>query len=188
MATNKIPAKIVKNKDNNGQYRIGLIIALEDLLSDPINIEKEIKQFELNYIKLIVDLKRLLGDTKSKKINNPKNYWVVGLLLNNFSTNNRFVIVNYADAIADDLNISKTYVRFLMNFHTFFDKNKIDERIPISHYYELIKKFRKLKKANIVDDVIRLLKEYADNNNLPAHKEFRKILSNMLKTKKTNNS
>jgi|GEM_PF-4203363 len=184
MTTNKILTKIVKNKDVNGQYRIGLIIVLEDLLKDPINIEKEAKQFEADYLKLVTDLKRLLDNAKSKK--NPKDYWTIGKLLNDFSSNSRFIVTNYVEAIANDLGISKSYIRFLMNFSSLLAKKYVNKRVPITHYYELIKKARKLSKANLINDVIKLLKEYVDNNNLPTSKKFRKILSDMLKAEDLN--
>lgn len=179
---NKVPVRIVQSQDMHGNKKVGVMLDLSYYGESPDDAEEKIKQFKELYFKTLQKAKDLYKATKKKK-NNSKYYWRLSRLLQEFNslTENEFVITNYRTALERDFNLTDSYIGVIFDLGKFFNEDEILEEIPMSVYFELTIKKRKLEKLGLFEKEKHKLLSMAKEGRTIEHKEYRRILSNTIK-------
>ena len=180
---NKVPVKIVQATDMHGNKQVGVMLDIAYYNNTKGNPDKKVKKFEDVYFETIKNAKNLYN-TKSKRGKNSIYYWKLSklLLTLNEKTETEFEITNYRTALQRDFGITDSYIGVLFDFGKFFHEEEVINTIPMSVYFEITIKARKLEKLGLLEkEKINLIK-LAKEGKVPDHKGYRKILSEMIKT------
>jgi hypothetical protein len=158
------------------------MLDVDNYFKKDLNVERELKQFKIEYNLLIENAKNFMLETKHRKKGNARIYWKLARALHDFleRSNNKFRITNYRKAFERDLDLTDSVIGILLDFARFFKENEIDDRISISLYYEIVRKARKLEKVGLLQSAKIQLSQMADNNVSQDAKKYRRMLEQMI--------
>lgn len=181
----KIPVKIVELTSPSGKTAVDVMIDVFDY-NEIEDAQDEIRKFKKKYFELVKKTQKILPKDKSKR--KTSHFWQVGKLLYDFnkSIKNQFEITNYNSAIVRDFELYPTphVVAEIIQFGELFKKKDVSDKIVMSTYRELIWKSNSLKEKKMLEKEKKRLLERAKKNTLPNHKEYRKELDKLIKSKK----
>lgn len=179
----KIPVKVVWVTDINNNIHSSVMLAMEELVNKSGRVDYSVvKKFNDDYKKLIVKCKEIMSSHSNKNRIQPIGYWKVGNMLNTFveQKESNFRFTNYRIAFQKDLEVTDSYIGIIMDFPKFFEEEEVLNEIPMSYYFELLLKARKLSDSNkFKGEKENLIKLYYDHR-LPDHKRYRKMLKDNL--------
>lgn len=183
MATGKrIPVKVIQVKDMHGKQHTSVMLDMNFFFQPTDTYHQRLEDFKSKYLKLLEEARGVIKNHSKRKGRNAMFYWSLGELLSEFksSITSDFYFTNYLDALERDLKISNRYIGIMIDFADFYEKNEVSNTIPMSHYFEVLSKARKLKQRGRLglakQDLVRL----SSKNMLPDHKSLRKNLAEML--------
>ena len=179
---NKIPIKIVELSSPSGQTAIDVMIDVYDF-DDIENPQQKIKEFKEKYFELVKKAKNIMPEKREEKI--PSVYWKIANLFKKFSdsTNNKFEITNYNEALERDFGLSSRYVRELIIFANLFKKNEIHDSISMAIYRALVWKKNQLEEiGELKNEKLRLIKR-AKNNESIKREAYKKELNILVESK-----
>ena len=180
----KIPVRITWIKNEKGKVESEVLIGLEHVFDGGISISKKIEKFKKRYIELVKKSQKIMPKDKSKR--KTSHFWKIGKLLYDFnkSIENEFEITNYQQAVIRDFGLyDRSQVGHIIQFGEFFKKKDISDEISMSTYLELIWKANLLKKAGNLEKEKKRLLRRAKDKTLSPHKEYRKELNALIKSK-----
>lgn len=186
MKTSRIPVKIVEVEDKHGNKQVGVTLDISfysDKRGDP---SERIRQFEKAYFETLAHAKKIYKSTSSKRGKNTRFYWEMSNLLRDFNEKieNEFIITNYPSALERDFGITDSYVRVFLDFIKFFKEEEVLPNVPMSIYFELTIKKRKLDRIGLFEREKKALLENARKGAVPDHKGYRMHLAELVKNVK----
>lgn len=183
MPNDKIPVKIIQVEDKHGNKQVGVMLDISYYSNVDRNPSQRIAEFEKEYFETLKKAKKIYKSTAKKRGKNTKFYWELSNILRQFNEkiDNEFVITNYASALERDFGLTDSYVRVFLDFIKFFKEDEVLPAIPMSIYFELTIKKRKLDKIGIFDREKRTLLENAKKGKIPDHKYYRQYLAQLVK-------
>ena len=180
----KIPVKIIEFPDGNKMIK-EVMIDLVDTIGLDGDPGKKLSSFRKKYFALVAKAQKIMPKDKSKR--KTSHFWKIGKLLYDFnkSIENEFEITNYQPAIIRDFGLyDRSQVGHIIQFGEFFKKKDISDKIPMSTYLELIWKANLLKEAGKLEKEKKRLLQRSKDKTLPPHKEYRKELNVLVKSRK----
>jgi len=186
LSDNKIPVKIVQVEDKHGNKQVGVTLDISFYSDKRGNPSERIRQFEKAYFETLAKAKKIYKSTSSKRGKNTKFYWELSSLLRDFNEKigNEFTITNYPAALERDFGITDSYVRVFLDFIKFFKEEEVLPKVPMSIYFELTIKKRKLDRVGLFEQEKNQLLDNARKGIVPDHKSYRKHLADMVKNVK----
>ncbi|MCK4474993.1 hypothetical protein KAU30_04030 [Candidatus Bathyarchaeota archaeon] len=139
----KIPVEIRKITNPDGTSRTGAVTYLEDVLSTP-DVKDRLLTIEKEYMLLVQRCLQIL-----KQIRTPEGRpdarlrWELANTIYSFLNLNAkkigVVLVDYKNALCEDLGISRSELHYVLRFRRIYmDLNELDAKINWSKYRELI--------------------------------------------------
>ena len=150
------------------------------------NAQAKLKKFKIKYFQTVAKAQKIMPAEKTDR--KPSHFWKVGKLLYCFtkSIKNNFEIINYNSTVARDFELYEaTHTGAIIKFGELFNKQDIDDTIPMSVYLELIWKSDFLNNCGILDKEKKRLLKLAKGKNLPSHKAYRKKLNEIIAENKS---
>jgi len=177
---NKIPIKIVELKSPSGQTAIDIMIDVYDY-NEIENGQQKIKEFKKKYFDAIDKAKKLFPKKQAQR--KTTEFWKLGKILSKLkeSTSDQFIITNYYSAIERDFSFTSKYVRMILEFGDYFEKNEVLNSIKFSYYMELIQKRKSLEKLNLFENEKKRLLKMGKINTLLSSLKYREELLNLTK-------
>ena len=179
----KIPVKIIEFADGDKMIQ-EVMIDLVDTIGLDGDPGKKLSNFRKKYFDLVKKAQSIMPKNKSKR--KTSHFWKIGKLLYDFnkSIENEFEITNYQQAVIRDFGLyDRSQVGHIIQFGEFFKKKDISDEISMSTYLELIWKANLLKKAGNLEKEKKRLLRRAKDKTLSPHKEYRKELNALIKSK-----
>jgi hypothetical protein len=124
-----------------------------------------------------------LGSHEQLQEENRRNCYDDGcrlLRLFNEQIKNEFVITNYRQALQRDFGLTNGYIRVIFDFSRFFDRHEVLPNIPMSIYFELTIKKKKLDRIARFEDEKNKLLELAKTDVIPQREYYRQKLADMV--------
>ena len=180
---NKIPVKIVEYTIS-GEPRKNVMIDMIDTYEIDGDVETKIKNFKKKYFEAIDKAKEIFPtkQTQRKTIE----FWKLGRILSKLkeSTSDQFVITNYYSALQRDFLFTSKYLRMILEFADYFEKNEVLNSIKFGYYMELIQKRKLLEKLNQFEKEKKRLLKMGMENTLPGLLKYRDELTHIVKISK----
>ena len=175
----KIPIKITWIKNQYDKLEPEIIIDADDYFDFDTSITDAIIKFKHDYLKLIEKTSSLKYDPK---VGQMKKVWELGGKLANFNEklSNNFVILNEQEAFARDLGLSRSYIRFFMNFSKYFTKNEVLNHMSADHCRTFCDHAKKLKKIRLFKKEKQELIQNTQNGKLISYHKYRKYLNKIV--------
>jgi|ECHhosMinimDraft_1075155.scaffolds.fasta_scaffold00260_4 hypothetical protein len=179
----KVPVRVVRVTDASGRTRISVTIGVESFLEAPEHYRHQLEKFKRAYKHLVNQALRIKKETKGARKGNALSYWRLGKLLYDFksSTDSEFVLTNHLEAFQRDLGITDSQVGILVDFARFFKQDEVDPSVPMSYYWELLLKARRLQSIGKLSEAKQELVELVSRKEVADHKSYRKRLNELLK-------
>ena len=176
----KIPIRItwIKNKDDILEPEINL--DLEDFFEFEGSITDAIIEFKKSYSKTLKKARKLIPQKDAHR--NSIDFWNLSKILLDLknATNDKFLIINFNEALERDFLFTGRYVEKILEFARYYKKREILDSISLSYYVELSQKKIKLEKIGIFAKEKRRLLKMGKMNNLPGLRTYRKQLQKLL--------
>lgn len=179
LAQNKIPISMSWIIHADGKVEPEVHISIDELIDFDGPVDEYIKDFKKRYLRFLRKgefLKKALATGNSKKIYN------ISKMLYDFHyhKDNAFVIQNYSQAYAKDLNISTRYIRNCFDFARLFSYYDVSEIVPFGFYQALIDKSAALEQLKLLKKEKQFLKTTAIQGKLPSRDEYRDRLRGII--------
>ena len=174
----KIPIKITWIKNQYDKLEPEIIIDADDYFDFDTSITDAIIKFKHNYLKLIEKTSSLKYNPKTCQM---KKVWELGSKLANFNEklSNDFIILNEQEAFARDLGLSRSYIRFFMNFSKYFSKNEVLNHMSADHCRTFCDHAKNLKKLRLFKKEKQKLIQNIQNGKLISYIKYREYLNRM---------
>jgi hypothetical protein len=179
----KIPVKIVETRDIHDNKKLGVMLDISYYhQNSSVNPDEKVKQFRELYLNTVQQAKKIYKQSKRKRGSNTDYYRQFSKLLRDFNerTENEFLVLGYRQALARDFGLTDSYVGVLLDFIKFFKEAEVLPTIPMSIYFELTIKKRKLERLGIFEREKTQLLENARIGKIPDHKGYRQYLTKLL--------
>lgn len=172
----KIPIEITWMKNEDGILEPEIIMDAEDYVSFNTSIAEAIIKFKHDYLKLIEKTRSLKFGPKTRQM---KKVWELGGKLANFNEklSNNFIILNETEAFARDLGLSRSYIRFFMNFSKYFSKNEVQDYMSADHCRTFCDHAKNLKKLRLFKKEKQKLIQNIQNGTLTSYIKYREYLN-----------
>ena len=179
---NKIPVRIVQSEDIHGNTKVGVMLDISYYKNTRGDPTRKINKFKKSYFETVDKAQKLYQKTKEKGNNNTKYYWRLSNLLRRFNekTENEFAITNYRQALQRDFGLTYSYIHIIFNFGKFFKKEEVLDAIPMTIYFELMAKKRKLDKLGLFDEEKSKLFKVGKEGQVPIVKEYKRALTELI--------
>lgn len=176
----KIPVKIVQYTIN-GETRKNVMIDMIDTYDIEGDAETKIKNFKKKYFETIDKAKKIFHTKQAQR--KTTEFWKLGKILSKLkeSTSNQFIITNYYSSLQRDFLFTSKYLRMILEFGNYFEKNEVLNLIKFSYYMELIQKRKILEKSNQFEKEKKRLLKMGKANTLPGLLKYRAELINLTK-------
>ncbi len=176
----KIPIRItwIKNKDDILEPEINL--DLEDFFEFEGSITDAIIEFKKSYSKTLKKARKVIPQKNAGRTS--RDFWNLSKILLDLknATNDKFLIINFNEALERDFLFTGRYVEKILEFARYYKKREILDSISLSYYVELSQKKIKLEKIGIFAKEKRRLLKMGKMNNLPGLMTYRKQLQKLL--------
>lgn len=164
-----IPVVLKRIKTSNG-YTVEIVFSLKDVFRDKYLLmtrENIINEFR----KLISKIRNLINGKKPSKISR-RDIWEIGHTIlevrKKIAEKHGVDITNIVQATAEELGVSESSIRYMVQFSAMIPKNKVKEKISWGKYQEAIK----LIEIADFNDCIKLI----ERGELKTTKEIRKYV------------
>ncbi len=177
---NKIPVKIVEYTIS-GETRKNVMIDLMDTYDIDGDAEEKIKKFKKKYFDTIDQAKEIFPKKQTQR--KTTEFWKLGKILSELkeSTSDQFIITNYYSTLERDFSFTSKYIRMILEFGSYFEKNEVLNLIKFSYYMELIQKRKSLEKLNLFEQEKKRLLQMGKTGTLTNSLKYRKELLNLTK-------
>ncbi len=189
----KIPIRIVELTSPSGKKAVDIMIDLYDY-NKIMHGNEEIKRFKKKYFQLIQKTQDLFykKNLDKKKKNKPlpsSIYWKLGSLFRKFDDDikNKFVIVNYTEALERDFGLSRKYIKELIVFSELFMEEEIMDNIPMATYRALVWKKNQLEKIGILSKEKKRLSKMGRDKHPPGREKYKIELINAIQNELSKN-
>lgn len=160
----KTQVEIQSIQDPDGIRRSRFTIALQDAINHE-SLNKQLLYFQEKYVEVILECKKILKRIKESRKNAGDSIlkWELADIIVNFLNeveSNEFMIINYSDSLARDLDLSKRLVVSMIKFRqTYPTLDMINRNINWDRYRELLDipdlKIRHLLTEKILDESVK---------------------------------
>ena len=139
----KIPLEMQKIKDPDGSTQFRAIIFLQDAIGDTARSQTLI-HIQNTYVAFVRRCHEILRDIQQnrKHMSDSKVQWELADTIYMFVKNVEnygFIFINYIESISRDVRISKSQLRYLIKFRTYYPSIKdVSKQINWSKYRELL--------------------------------------------------
>ena len=143
--------------------------------------EKKLKNLKKKYFEAIDKAKKIFPIKQAQR--KTMEFWKLGKILLKLkeSTSEQFIITNYYSALERDFSFTSKYIRMILEFGEYFEKNEVMNSIKFSYYMELIQKRKSLEKINLFEKEKKRLLKMGKTNTLSSLLKYRKELLNLTK-------
>jgi hypothetical protein len=179
----RIPVKVIAVKDIHGKPHMSAMIDLGYFFEPTQTYHSELEEFKRAYQEMVKVAKTVLHQIRRSRRNaRTVLYWRLGKRLLDFvrSTESKFQFTNYRAAFERDLGLTDSYVGVILDFPRFYTEDEVDASIPMSHYFELLLKARRLDERGRLGVAKQELSAFAAARKLPDHKLLRVRFDEML--------
>ena len=172
----KIPIKITWVENEDGISEPEIVLDAEDYFDFEGSMTDALIKFKKEYSMLIKKTRSLKYDPKKGQM---KKVWTLGRELSKFNerARNQFIILNEQKAFARDLGLSISYIRFFINFSTYFTKSEVPDEMSGDHCRTFCDHARKLKKLHLFDKEKKELIQNVKNKELLPYHKYRLYLN-----------
>jgi hypothetical protein len=139
----KIPLEILEIRDPNGTTSFKAIISLQDAIGESSQSQKLI-QIQNKYTRLVDDWQKLLKEIGSNRncMADSRLQWKLAdeiYLFIKWIENDGYVFANVSEALSRDLKVSKSRLKYLIRFRTYYPAIvQISRKINWSKYQEML--------------------------------------------------
>ena len=176
----KIPIRItwIKNKDEVLEPEINL--DMEDFFEFEGSITDAIIEFKKSYSKTLKKAHKFIP--QKDVCRSSRDFWNLSKILLDLknATNDKFLIINFNEALERDFLFTGRYVAKILEFARYYKKREILDSISLSYYVELSQKKTKLEKIGMFVKEKRRLLKMGKMNNLPRLMTYRKQLQKLV--------
>lgn len=131
----KYPIWILKREN---QSQLQLVTDLDKLLKNPGNLREDLKLIEIDYSSVIKSIRELISLFSSRKIKDPRVFWLVGDYIHCFLLRLDklgFYLSLQNFTLSRDIKVSKSTIEKALSFRRRFpDISLINPKIPWSKY------------------------------------------------------
>ena len=160
----KTQVEIQSIQDPDGIRRSRFTIALQDAINHA-SLNKQLLYFQEKYVEVILQCKKILKRIKESRKNAGDSIfkWELADIIVSFLNeveSNEFMIINYSDSLARDLDLSKRLVVSIIKFRqTYPTLDMVNRNINWDRYRELLDipdlKIRLLLTEKILDESVK---------------------------------
>ena len=176
----KIPIRITWIKNKDGFHEPEISLDIDDFFEFEGSITDAIVEFKKKYSKTLKQASKFIPQKGAHRRSN--DFWNLSKILLDLknATDDKFIITNFEEALQKDFLFTGRYVRKILEFAKYYNKNEILDSIPISYYIELNQKKTKLEKIGMYAKERGRLLKMGKTNNLPVLMEYRIQLQKMV--------
>jgi hypothetical protein len=177
---NKIPISIRWIKHQDGTLEPEVNINIDDFIEFNGSVVEEIKNFKINYQKLLNKADKLKIATKHKK---SKKIWRLCKILADFNQQieSKFIIQDSIETYSKDIGMSLRYIRNCINFANYFSYYDVSDDVQFGYYNAVTDYATSLQQKGLLKKEKQFLKKCGDTNSLPSRPEYRKRLKKLIK-------
>lgn len=144
----KIGVKIKRTKKPNGEEAFTASVPMKIIFGqsfDANTLERKLKLLEQEYQDLIVSMREIIGQIKSKNVmNNVILYWILGDKICSYEKVNserQLTVIGVIKHLARDLGVSKNLIRRCRRFRVLYPKKAmIDQHRTWTSYLKIFEK------------------------------------------------
>lgn len=176
-----IPVKIIEFTTPNGEKIKEIKLNILDYYNIDGEIPEKIKKFKKKYFDAIDQAKEIFPKKQAQR--KTTEFWKLGNILSELkeSTSDQFIITNYYSTLERDFSFTSKYIRMILEFGNYFEKNEVLNLIKFSYYMELIQKRKSLEKLNLFEQEKKRLLQMGKTGTLTNSLKYRKELLNLTK-------
>jgi len=164
-------------EDQNGRPEPEIVMDVAEYFDTDDSIIDDISDLKKEYTETVKTSRSLKYAGEKKR----KEAWSMCRVLSDFTDKNKFNIVNIAEALARDLEISARNVKDFLDFGRWFENTDVMDKVSLGHYRELSERAERLDKLGLLGVEKTWLLDSAMSGSLRDSKKYRERLNMVIR-------